>query len=606
MVSQISLGNVYQSGGKTVSSGSSSGIDTEALIKALTEAKRQPAVKLETKNKTIDSKTASYNELQSLLAKFQTSLDTLRNPPGVQNASQNIFEYRTSSLTATGSSPASNYMSMSVEPGTAVQSFAINEITQLAQAAKQQSNVFTLASTAASVVTAANAQAAGKFSAGTVTLKAADGGANVQLTLNEGDSLQSVVSKFNEVKGRTGIQANIVKVATNGANSDYQIIFTGTKTGTNYGFDLESSGTVISDATGVFSQMTFDPIQEAKNAKMTIDNVAIERQSNSISDLIEGVTFTLKQETQGAVLNASVTPDTDIVKNALTQFADTYNEFRLFVSKQSQRDESGTPKEDAVLATESLLRTITSQVASEVTRVVSGIVGGDPSRLADIGINFSDFAGDADNPATKNIMTIDTDKLGSALATDFDGIRGLFEFTLKSDNANLAVFKRNNALGISNFTLNIDRTNGTYTATYLDANNNTQTVALDATPISGSGGVSLSGKKGTVLEGLQLLYSAAGDATMNVSITQGMGDRLYNLMDSILNATDGSLTTTLSQMADQEARNKTEITKIDDSVEKYRTQLTDKFASLEAALTKANQLLSLLDAQAQARNASSS
>ncbi len=612
MVSSISLGNAYQSGGKTVIGGSQSQIDTESLIKALTEAKRAPAVRLEQKNASIDAKTSAYATLKSLLSRFQSAADVLRNPPGVNNASQNIFQYRTASLTSTGNTQASNYMGITVEPGAANQNFSISNIKQLAYETKQSSGTFTLANTTSTSVVNANGDAtAGSFSAGTFQLRNVNAsGSPVDVTLNEGDSLQSVVNKFNAVKGSTGIQANILKVSTGATTSDYKIIFTATKTGEVYGFDMADLGTVVSDPDGVMTEVTsavgFGTTQFAQNAKVTIDGVEIERENNAIDDAIEGITFTLKQVMDdGTAINAVVRPDTDIVSNAITAFADVYNEFRLFAAQQQELGDDGLPADTAVLANETLMRTLISQMSSEVTRVVAGISGGNPERLADIGVNFGNFAGDENNPATKNIMTIDTDKLASALSANFDGVRGVFEFTMTADDPALAIFKRTNQLSVSNFTIFQDGAD--YKARYIDGSGATQEVALDATELSGgSGGVSFAGRAGTVFAGLEMIYAAnvsGGFNDVKVNISQGFGDRLYNLLQNVLDETNGTLTTELRNFEDQIGRNKDEIEDIDSKIEVYRDQLISQYATLESALTKANQLLSLLDAQQAARDA---
>jgi hypothetical protein len=99
MVTSINLGGISEQNGRTVVSGTSSGgIDTEALLEGLTAARRLPAVQLEeriTSNETVSTK---YGELQEILRTFQDASDFLRNPPGVGNQDENIFEYRTSTL----------------------------------------------------------------------------------------------------------------------------------------------------------------------------------------------------------------------------------------------------------------------------------------------------------------------------------------------------------------------------------------------------------------------------------------------------------------------------------------------------------------------------
>lgn len=589
MVSQITLGNVGTQNGKTVITGSQSGLDIEGLVKGLTEAKRLPAVRLETKNETLNKQKSALTELQSLLTRFRSAVDTLRNPPGVQNASKNIFEYRTASTSLSG------YVDVKVQPGAVQQSFAIDEISFLAKEAKQQTATTFLAASPTTAIVAANGDAtAGKFSAGTFSLRVLDGGADAQITLTDTDSLQSVVTKFNAVKDRTGIQANLVKVAGGTPDSTYTITFTATKTGTTAGFDLGSATTVTSDPDGVLAQLGFNTTQTAQNAKFKIDGVDIERETNTIDDLVDGVTFTLKQPVATPVA-ISVQPDTELVTNAINAFADVYNELRVFAAKQNEIGDDGLPVEDAVLYGNATLRAIAESMTSVATSLVGGLQSTAPQGLSDIGVGFDDFEGDDDNPMTRNIITINAEKLASALATNFDAVRDVLEFQFTSDNSNLLVFKRTNALKANSATLNLDITNGVYKATVNGVDYDLDVAMVNATSYS------IKGKVGTPLEGLELVYGSNADATINISMTQGLGDRLYNELDRVL-AADGTVNTAIDGLQAQEDRNKTEITKIDDFIEGYRDRLLEQYSALEAALSKANNLLSLLDAQANARN----
>ena len=604
MVTQITLGTFGTQGGRTVLTGGASQIDTKGLIDSLAAAKRAPAVTLETKNTTIDAQSKALNDLKTIFAKLQSASDTLRNPPGVAIDSKNIFQYRTANVTTSTGVSASSFIDVAVQPGAIAQSYTINSVTQLAFQTKQQSSNFVLAdSTTASAVTAG--ATAGLFKAGTVNLRAVDGTVGgVALTLNTGDSLETVASKFNEISSRTGIQASVLTVTP----GTYRLIFTATRPGTTYGFDLgltapTPNAGIASDATGVFAQLgAITTTQPAQNSLFTIDGVAISREGNAVADALTGVTFNLKQPTVSGTINVNIQPDTTLISNAITQFADAYNEFKLFASNQSQLDENSQPTETAVLYNNSTFRNIVTSVNSEVLRVVSGITGtGNPSQLADIGIKLDNFAGDETNPETKNILTVDTDRLNSLLLSNFDGVRKLFEYQQVSDNSSFVVSKRSNNLDVTGFQLVIDSVAGTYQATYTDPVSGLTTINLTGTPISG-GGVSLKGPAGSALEGSEFVFAAAGDATINVTLTQGYGDRFFNLVSSFTDVAGGTLVTELDTLNNNKTRNTTEITSIDEKIVQFREQLVQQYASLEAALSRANNLLQLLDAQANARN----
>ena len=602
MVSEITLGTFSVQNGKNVVTGGASKLDTTAIVDALATAKAAPATRLTTANKTIDTQTAALAQMKTLLQTLETSADALRNPPGVANDSQNIFQYRTAAVTSNTGLTAANYATVSVQPGAAVQNYTIDSISQLATATKQQSNVINVAdATTASVVAAAGSATPGQFQAGTVYLRAEDGTAGgVAVTFNAGDTLSTVISDINAVSSRTGIQASLVTVAT----GQYQIIYSATQTGTNYGFDMgaaagSAGAGLVSDASGVFSQMSINSSPSnvvAQNAIFSVDGISLTRQTNSVSDVFANMTINLQQATSSA-LQVNVSPDTTIITNAVNAFADAYNAFRLFASTQQQLNSDGTPKDTAVLYNDSTFRNIVADVQTEVSRVVTGIASGQPSQLADVAITLTNYAGDATNPATTNIMTLNTDALASLLQSNFTGVEQAFEFTETATDSNFVNSQRSNSLTVSNYTVNLDTVNNTYTATYSDPSTGTVTVPLDATPLAG-GGLSIKGEDGTIFAGSSWVYASSNtSATIDVTATQGFGDRFYNLMDSITNTDNGTLTTDVTNLTDQQSRNTTQINTINDQVSTYRDQLQTQYAALEAAISSANSILDLLDAQ---------
>ncbi len=144
MVTQIQLGNIFSSNGKNVLSGSSSGIDTEGLLKSLAEAKRLPAVQIESRIERNGNISTAYGELRTIMTRFQDAANFLRNPPGVQNEDDNIFLYRTATIGSNTAVDGETYFTATIEPGTVAQNYTISEITSLAAAKKQTSNTFAI------------------------------------------------------------------------------------------------------------------------------------------------------------------------------------------------------------------------------------------------------------------------------------------------------------------------------------------------------------------------------------------------------------------------------------------------------------------------------
>lgn len=574
----ISLGSIFDSGGKTVVTGGSSQLDVEALVTSLVDLKRLPAVQLEKTVETNTGKIDALNELSGILETFRSAADFLRNPPGVGNAAANIFSYRTAQITSNSSVSGDTYISASVAPGTDAGSYTFT-VDQLATKQVRVTNTFAAADL--------NAQAVGgggPFNVGTLRL----GPGLEEITLEDGDTLQEVITKINAVKADSGVEASTVKVS----DGNYRIVFKSTTTGTSQNFDFTANNAGILNG-GFFSE------DDAVDALVTIDNTQVSRESNVISDLIDGVTLTLKQETPpGTEVSVEVKEDTTLVKDAILNFVDAYNAFRVFAAKQAATTETGEVAEGAVLGNNTVMRTLINSVGNEISAIVAGIASG-PNSLSELGIKLTDFAGDDETPFTRNILQVDEGILDSALSANFDNVRQIFEFSYTADDPNLVVFSHTNALNTSSIQFNIDQTNGIYEATF-DNGSGSQTISLTATALPG-GGISLAAPDGSDLDGLVVLYTDTGDAVVNMSLSQGVADRLYNIINDSLDEDNGVVATEVQSLTDRNTRLEEDITRIDEQIERYRESLLERFSALEAAISSVNSILQLLDAQAAAR-----
>lgn len=585
MITSIQFGNIFSSGDKTVVGGTSTGFDTQALIEGLTEAKRLPAVQLEARLEENATKQAAFAEMKDILSRFQTAAKFLRNPPGVQNAGENAFRYRSTTLTSNTTVPAETYVSVTAEPGASISSFELT-VDQLATRNIKTTNTFSISGLSGQAV-----DGGGPFNAGVLTL----GSTGVMIVLDSGDTLQQVINKVNAAKDLSGIEMTAIKQAELGANDDYVIVFKAVETG-----EAQNYGDITTANAGIFN-VGFASQIDAVNAEVTIDGTTVERESNAIDDLVSGMTITLRQETPMATtIDLEVNPDLETTRSAIINFIDSYNEFRVFSASQTLIGDDGLPVETAVLSSNATLRNTLNRIMSEMSHIVNGITGGDPSRLADLGITFEDYPGDAETPFTRNILVLDEAILDAALEADFDAVRKVFEFDFASDETDLQVFKRTNSLAVSSFTLDIDITGGIFQATY-DIGGGPVTVNLDKTDING-GGILLSGQAGTVLEGLEMIYTDTADSMgISVTVTQGVGDRMFNTLESMLQKDTGLVDVELQSIVDSSDRIEDEIARIDEMVERFRDSLLQRFRALEQVVASVNSLLQSLDAQANAR-----
>ncbi len=411
------------------------------------------------------------------------------------------------------------------------------------------------------------------------------------ITIAESDSLVDIAATINAVSSTSGVSANIVQVSAN----DFRLVIQSNKEGVANGFS-------IVDGTGVLNEVSFTTVQEAQDALLSINGININRTTNSISDVISGLTFNLLQTTPNfgvaspTIVTANINNDTETVSSAIVNFINSYNAFRVFAEEQTARDDIGEFGEDSVLGQDNTLRSLINQVSAELNSVVGGVTNNFDS-LSDIGITLIDFAGDENTPATTNILTYDPTILSTALTNNFDFVRDIFEFQFNASSSNISLFARTNATSLTSFKVDVDinRAVGDQVR-ILSADGLTTLYNADLTAISG--GYNISGKVGTSLEGAVFIYTGDGTDVIDATLSQGITEKLYNNFDGYLKD-NGLIDAVVERVTDEDVRLKNEIDTIDRQIDIYRLILLEQFTAMESAITRINSLLNFLDVQSQ-------
>lgn len=591
-ISPINLGSFFSNGGSSsTTSGISSGLNTQALLDSLTAVQTKQVTTLQDTITVNNSQSSALTSLKQTLTALQSAITPISSPNGL-DTTNNLFAVRSSDITSNTSQAASNYLTATVASGTTTGTYTISDISQLATYANQETNEFTLASATDSVVPAS--PAAGFFKAGTIVVR----GKNV--TVSTGDSLATIAQSFNNVSSDTGISASVLQTAP----GKYKLIFQSTATGQVNDFDMTNvSTTVTSDPDGVLTGLTFHKNEDGKNAEFKLNNVAITRTSNTVSDLITGVTLNLLQDTTatvGASFTLQVQPDVSSITAGINNFATAYNNFLYFYSQQTQIDSTtGAPAKTAVLYSDTTLRSIYDSVTGIASSLVKGLADGKPQTLADIGIAFTDFAGNSTVPATSNILSVDSSTLQSKLLSDFSDVANVLGDSFTSSSSKLSLYKGPTSTTINDFTIDAitSTPTPTFTLNYTDANNDPQTVTLKSTSVFG-GGYSLSAPSDSIFAGMTLLYTGTGDVTgITGTVVQGLLASMNSQLNSALKTSTGLIATDQQAIVDKNTTVQKQIDTVNDKLTTLRTSLTQRFSALEAAITRANSILSLLNAQ---------
>lgn len=563
MDGSISIGTLSTTNGTPRLGGTASKLDTESILEATYEAKRLPAVRLENRTSRNEEKIAAFEEMRSLLGTLKSAVDGLRNPPGFLGAEKNVFETKQAFFSSSSTVPPSEIAGVAIANGAAAGNFDL-KVTQLATAEKLSTT-----GTGAANATLGDAWNGGAAFSGTLDIGLA-GGSSATIAVDSDMSIYDLRDQINAERTTTGVRASVLKVADN----DFRLVMTAEETG---------KAIAIDDATGITGGFPSSQLQAAEPAIFEIDGVEITRLQNQVDDILPGVTVNLFKADASTTISVSVEPSLGDIKERIAGFVEAYNGFREFVDTQSAVDANGQPAADAALFGDRTMRSLVSGLGALVGGGVTGLDADAMASLRAVGVDLD----------ASNRLTIDDAKLDNALLTKLDEVRGVFEFRLQSSSSELAIFSRTNALAANAFSIEI---------TDADADGTPEAVTIGgvAAELDGS---TIKGAKGTPFEGLEFLWTGQGSTTIDIEVSQGIADRVFNFVGPSTDTLNGSVTQAIDSLKDINGNYAKQIERIEDRALRARELLLERFTAMEAAMSLANTMLTQIRAQIDAMTA---
>jgi flagellar hook-associated protein 2 len=173
-----------------------------------------------------------------------------------------------------------------------------------------------------------------------------------------------------------------------------------------------------------FSVDAFNPeMQTAQDAVIKVGNSTMMKNSNTITDAIEGVTLNLLDTTPSSPVTLTVSGSSDAAKSSIKDFVTAYNTMADFLNTQLSHDPSTTTA-NPLLGDPTLLE-IRSKIARVVTGTIPGLGTSSYTNLSQIGIT---------SDATTGKLSLDDSKVASALSANPDSVAKLFIGTATATN----------------------------------------------------------------------------------------------------------------------------------------------------------------------------
>jgi flagellar hook-associated protein 2 len=356
--------------------GSGAGFDTKKIVSTLVEAEKASS------QASIDRSTTSVEAKISGMAQLKSSLQTLKSAFEVVDDKR---DFNFSALSNTN--PASVYADF--DSSTSVPGTYKVSVHQLAQNDSIQSSAFSSRTADQNGTDAA-----------TVVIKIGTGTATTVSLAAGSTSLDDLVEGINNLDIQ--VTARVVEIST----GSYRVIVEGPQGADNTLTITDSVYQLTTDEAGS------NKLQAAQNASVTVNGLTVERPSNEVDDLVPGLKLDLMVVTSADVV-LSVSRDTSMAKNAITNLVAAYNAFdgvmKDLVGATTSSGDAGALKSDSSIS--AIRDTVKAFLTSDSSTPGTTIAG-----MSDMGIAIQ----------RDGTFAINSTTLGTAMTSHYDEIAKLF------------------------------------------------------------------------------------------------------------------------------------------------------------------------------------
>lgn len=533
-------------------------IDTASLVQDAYDSKMEAADVVDAEIDDIETQISAYEDLQDLLDALQDATDDLTAQAELDSTRDDVWIGKSAYLTSSDSSvEATDMMGVMVDDTTATGDYNI-EIDQLATAHKIGGTTSDSDDTALGL-------------SGSMSISLGDSGTAASIDVTADMTLSDVADAINDSTDTSGVSASVLQIS----DDQYVLVLSASETGEEINFDADGADTSIAqslgliDDTGAYS----NELVEAQQAIFSVDGVEVTRSSNTVDDVINGVTLYLYDAEPGTTLNLEIDDDASSAYDAIEAFVDAYNDLRDFMLTNQAYTVGEGADDDAVLFGDSLLSSVGRDVYSALNFSSDSDVY---QSLASVGITYDD----------SNYLVIDEDTLENALTTDFDSVASLFSMSTDTSSDQLFVYDTDGSYS-GDFSINIS----------VDADGNLASADIGGdTSLFTIDGNKIVGAEGTAYEGLTLFYSGDTAQTVDVSVSNGLASNLSTSLDRYTDSTDGLIGKKIDDLEEQTDDLNDEVDEITENAQEYADKLVEKYSALETKMYQ----LQLLREQLQA------
>ncbi|MFA6132714.1 MAG: flagellar filament capping protein FliD [Phycisphaerae bacterium] len=388
-------------------------------------------------------------------------------------------------------------------------------------------------------------------------------------------TLEDLRDLINEDGANPGVSASILEYDS-GNGLKYHLVLSGQDTGAEHAITLEAATTVAGFGPG---EANWTRTQAAQNAQVRIDSYPasgwIERSTNSIDDVVSGVTFDI-QATGTATI--SLTRSNESIKKALNTYVSVMNSFIETLDQYTGYDADS--KKGGVFQGDLTITNLIQDIRSAITEPAAGFKTGSNAFTVATQIGLSV---DKDGK-----VSLDQDVLTAALSSNYEAVVSLLTASgsgvTDSADVQFGSVLSSTVAGTYQLKITYDVDGNVASAWFAQAGSTDwRSATVSGNEITGASGGPEAGLNVTATAG-----HAGQTLTYEVRAMKGFAAASYEKITAKLDMTTGVFAVKADQMD-------TAMADLDKQIERMQARLDAKEETLKAQYARMEETLARLD-----------
>jgi flagellar hook-associated protein 2 len=361
-------------------SGVSTSSDLQSLFDSYRSSISKPVYTMQTKQNALQSRVSALNDLKSKLTSLQTTITDLAK----SGSESKINSYKVSS--------SAESVVTATATATALEGSHLLKVSQVAKSDTVVTNRMVSSDT---TVSASQGTGIKTFS---ITLNGTT--TDISITIDDGDTNSAILTKIAAAVNTadTGITAS----AVDDTSTTKKLMFVSKSTGAAQAISLQNvTGTLLNDL-GLNSTILSGRIKSTSttagysytspaslNAQFTLDGIDFEKETNSVTDVLTGITLDLKnaQASTDSEVTLTVSANKEDITGQINTFITNYNAVLTYLNQKTSIDATTNTRQ--IFAGDSTIVGLKYSLRNIVSGLVPGTTAGNPKMLSDIGIETS-------------------------------------------------------------------------------------------------------------------------------------------------------------------------------------------------------------------------